>query len=201
MRKRKFSEFKLAQVMPLIGTAKFIEWQIAAPPRQPSDVLTGVFGWLRSFDTKGTEAAKLLLMDALVGEVVSEYKQLKVWKGEALESATLTGFADYLFTPPYAYMKTPLLCAAEAKKDDFDNGRAQCLAEMVACREKNAADGYALDLFGFVSNGQTWIFYKLTTTDEIYETLEYGLNDLPGLLGALDYICAECAKRVPQDSI
>ena len=94
-------------------------------------------------------------------------------------------------------MKTPLLCAAEAKKDDFDNGRAQCLAELVACREKNLADGYDIDLFGFVSNGQTWLFYKLTTTNEIYETSEYNVENLPRLLGALDYICAECAKRVP----
>ncbi len=93
---------------------------------------------------------------------------------------------------------TPLLCAAEAKKDDFEQGRAQCVAELAACREKNLAEGYDIDLFGFVSNGQTWLFYKYTTTGEIYETSEYNLESMPRLLGALDYLCAECARRVPK---
>ena len=197
MRKRNFSHIKLEDVMPMIGTSQFIEWQIDAPLRPPSDILIAYLQRLRSFDRVGTEAAKLLLMDTLLAEIVPHHPRLKVWKGKALESPSLTGFADYLITPDYAYMKTPLLCAAEAKKDDFEQGQAQCVAEMVACREKNQADGYDMDVFGFVSNGQTWLFYKLTTTNEVYETTEYSLNALPELLGALDTICAECAKRVP----
>ena len=59
------------------------------------------------------------------------------------------------------------------------------------------AEGHNIDQFGFVSNGQTWQFYQLTTTNEIYETSDYNVESLPRLLGALDYICAECAKRVP----
>ena len=187
----------LEQAMPLIGTSEFIKWNLNVPPSLPSEHLQETLRRLDAFDLARTEAAKLLLVDAMLSEIVPNYARLKVWKGEALISATLTGFADYIITPRFAYIKTPLLCAAEAKKDDFDNGRAQCIAEMAACRERNAADGYDLDIFGFVSNGQTWLFYKLTTTGEIYETAEYGLNALPELLGALDYVCAECAKRIP----
>lgn len=197
MRKRKFSDMKLDEVMPLIATDRFIEWLIDAPARPPSVTLTAVLQWLRRFDTMGSEAAKLLLVDSLLAECIAPYERLKVWKGAALESATLIGFADYLITPSYAYIKTPLLCAAEAKKDNFEQGRAQCIAELAACREKNVAANYDIDLFGFVSNGQTWLFYKLTTTSEIYQTSEYSVNALPELLGALDYICAECARRVP----
>ena len=190
MRKRKFSEMLLEEAMPLIGADAFIAWTLDAPPRPPSDHLNETLRRLSVFDTLGSEAAKLLLMDAMLTEIVPNHERLKVWKGKPLVSATLTGFADYLITPRYAYIKTPLLCAAEAKKDDFEQGRAQCVAELAACREKNQADGHELDIFGFVSNGQFWQFYKLTTASEIYETSEYGINDLPGLLGALDYICA-----------
>ena len=197
MRKRNFSKMKIAEAMPLIGTNNFTYWRIEAPPRSPSNILTANLQRLRSFDTVNTEAAKLLLVDTILAEVVPDHAKLKVWKGEALVSATLTGFADYLITPRYAYVMTPLLCAAEAKKDNFTQGRAQCVAELAACREKNLADGYDIDLFGFVSNGQTWLFYKFTTQNELFETSEYGVNALPELLGALDYICAECAKRVP----
>lgn len=197
MRKRNFSAMTLAETMPLIGTAQFTKWQLDAPQRPPSEHLKEDLRRLDVFDILGSEAAKLLLVDTLLAEIVPDHARLKVWKGKALESATLKGFADYLITPSYAYMKTPLLCAAEAKKDDFEQGRAQCVGELAACREKNLADGYDLDLFGFVSNGQFWQFYKLTIASEIYETSEYGVNDIPELLGALDYICAECAKRVP----
>ena len=197
MKKRKFSSMQLGDVMPLIGTAQFTKWHINAAPHLPSAHLQEALRRLDAFDTARTEAAKLLLVDTLLAEIVPNHAQLKVWKGEALESAMLTGFADYLITPPYAYVKTPLLCAAEAKKDDFEKGEAQCLAEMVACRERNQADGYDIDLFGFVSNGQVWRFYKLTTTNEIFATAEYTTLYLPELLGALDTICVECAKRVP----
>ena len=197
MRKRSFSNMKLDEAMPLLGASDFTEWQIEAPPRPPSAILTAVLQRLRSFDTMGTEAAKLLLVDTLLAETVPNYPKLKVWKGEALESATLTGFADYLITPRFAYIKAPLLCAAEAKLDDFKQGRAQCLGELAACREKNQADGYDMDIFGFVSNGQTWVFYKLTLAKELFETGRYSIDYLPELIGALDYICAERAKRVP----
>lgn len=82
----------------------------------------------------GSEAAKLLLVDTLLTEIVPNHARLKVWKGKALESPTLTGFADYLNTPRYAYIKTPLLCAAEAQKDDFEQGRALCVAELAGGR-------------------------------------------------------------------
>ena len=197
MRRRSFSDMTLEEAMPLIAAERFIKWQIDAPARPPSDVLAANLRRMQRFDTVSTEAAKLLLIDALLAECIEAHEHLKIWKGEALVSATLTGFADYLITPDYAFVKAPLLCAAEAKRDDFKQGRAQCVGELAACREKNTAAKYDLDLFGFVSNGQIWQFYKLTTTNEIFETAEYTTLYLPQLLGALDYICAECAKRVP----
>ena len=195
--KRNFSGMKLRDAMALIGRDEFTEWKLDAPPRPPSAVLLELLQRFKYFDTVGTEAAKLLLADALLGEIIPSHLTLKVWKGEALESPTLTGFADYLITPRFAFVKTPLLCAAEAKRDNFVKGRTQCVAEMAACREANQADGYDPDIFGFVTNGQTWQFYQLTIAGEILETAEYSLNYLPELLGALDYICGECAKRVP----
>ncbi len=197
MRRRSFSDMKLDEAMPLIGTTQFIKWDLDVPPSPPSDHLREHLRRMDAFDTAGTEAAKLLIVDALLTETVPNYPKLKVWKGEALISPTLTGFADYLITPRHAYVMTPLLCAAEAKLDDFKKGRAQCVAELAACREKNQAEGHDLDLFGFVSNGQVWQFYKLTTASEIFETAEYTTLYMPELLGALDYVCAECAKRVP----
>ena len=107
----------------------------------------------------------------------------------------MKGVADYLITPKLAYIETPLLCVVEAKKDDFLKGATECVAEMTACRENNVQAGYAMDVFGIVSNGQDWKFYKLTTLAELHESPPFDRTYLPELLGALEMICAECARN------
>ena len=186
--------------MQLVGRETLNEWQLSAPSRLPGDDLQAHLRRIKVFDMESTEQAKLLLIDALFAEIVGNYPKLKIWKAEALETDTLTGIADYLIAPRRAYLSAPLLCTVEAKRDDFEKGRIQCLAEMVACQWNNRQAGQNIDVYGIVSNGQVWRFYKLTTTNDPYETNQYGIEDLPGLLGALDYVCGECEKNVPAAS-
>ncbi len=198
--KRKYSAMTLEEAMQLIPTEEFLRWNLSALPRPASDYLNENLRRLASFDLQTTEQAKTLLMDALFGEIVPDYPALKVWKAAALETDTLKGVADYLITPKREYIATPMLCVAEAKRDDFVQGRAQCIAEMTACVWKNRQRSHETTVYGIVSNGQDWQFYKLTTANEVWETDPYALRHLPELLGALDYICAECARCVPAQS-
>ena len=195
--KRKYSGFTLKDAMQLIPAKEFLPWQLNAPPRPPSDFLQEDLRRLASFDLENSELAKTLLIDDLLTEIVPNHPNLKVWKAALLETDTLTGTADYLITPKQAYIATPLLCVAEAKRDDFVQGRAQCIAEMVACVQNNRQEGIETDVFGIVSNGQGWQFYKLTQAKEVFETELYVTSEMPKLLGALDYLCGECAKSVP----
>ncbi|HLK55443.1 MAG TPA: hypothetical protein VKU00_02705 [Chthonomonadaceae bacterium] len=195
--KRKYSALTLRDAMQLIPAVEFTPWELNVPPYPPSELLPAIFHRLEVFDLETSELAKTLLMDALFGEIVPNHLKLKVWKAAALETDTLTGIADYLITPRRAYIATPLLCVAEAKRDDFVQGRAQCVAEMVACLWHNLQEGYERDVFGIVSNGQGWQFYKLTPQKEIFETRLYVIGELSELLGVLDYVCSECAKSLP----
>jgi hypothetical protein len=195
--KRKYSEFDLKEAMQLLQAERFQPWQLNAPPRPPSDFLIEDLRRLNSFDLQMSELAKTLLIDALFSEIVPNYPRLKVWKAAALETDTMTGIADYLITPDRAYIATPLLGVAEAKRDDFVQGRAQCIAEMAACQWINRQENRDITVYGIVSNGQAWQFYRLTPSGEIFETDLYVTRDLPQVLGALDYVCAECAKNVP----
>jgi hypothetical protein len=68
---------------------------------------------------------------------------------------------------------------------------------MYACQWNYRQRGLEMAVFGIVSNGQGWRFYQLERGGDVYETDQYGLKGLPELLGALDYVCAECAKNVP----
>ena len=138
-----------------------------------------------------------MLIDALFAEIVPEYPKLKIWKAATLSADNLTGIADYLLAPNQAYMSTPMLCVAESKKDDFEQGTVQCIAEMAAFRWNNRQRNIDIEVFGIVSNGQIWRFYKLTLEGDILKTGSYTTEFLPELLGVLDMICANCAKNAP----
>lgn len=198
--KLNYSAMTLEEAMLLIGRDTLTAWHLNAPPRPPGDILTEILSRFEFFDLQSSESAKTLLIDALFVEIIPRHKKLKVWKEATLNTDTTTGVADYVIAPKRAYLATPLLCVAEAKKDDFAKGRIQCLAELAACRWSNQQRGLEIDVYGIVSNGQAWQFYKLALTEEIFETDLYGLEDLPGVLGALDHVCAECANNVPQNS-
>ncbi len=195
--RRAFTSLSLKEVMRMLGQENLTPWHIHAPLRLPTDHLLEALRRMEVFDLRSSEAAKLLLIDALLAEIVQNHSSLKIWKDERLESEDLNGNADYLIAPKRAYLDTPLLCVVEAKRDDFEQGLTQCLAEMLACQWNNQKSGLATDIFGIVSNGQGWKFYWLKQTGEVYETGEYAMTSLSVLLGILDYVCAECARRVP----
>jgi hypothetical protein len=195
--KRPFTSLTLKQAMQLIPAQDLDRWALDAPPRPPSDTLRDVLRRLESFELTGSEAAKVMLIDTVLAEVVPDHPVLKVWKAAPLETDAVVGIADYVIARRRAYLEAPLLCAVEAKRDDFDAGRVQCIAEMAICRELNRAEGHDVALHGIVSNGQGWVFYRLTVNDAVSETDLFSLGDLPRLLGALDHVCAECARNVP----
>ncbi|GAB4463105.1 MAG: hypothetical protein OHK0029_31200 [Armatimonadaceae bacterium] len=194
--KHSFTGLSLKEVMILLGQTDFQTWQIDAPPRPPSPFLQEALKRFDSFNLTNSEAAKVLLIDAIFIEVVPAFPKLRVWKAASLESDRLIGVADYLIAPKRAYLATPLLCAVEAKRDDFEQGRAQCLAEMAACRWNNEQENRAVDVYGVVSNGQSWQFYRLAQAGDVSESGVFTIHFLPELLGVLHYLCAACEQQI-----
>ncbi|MBC8137234.1 MAG: hypothetical protein H8F28_15245, partial [Fibrella sp.] len=95
------------------------------------------------------------------------------------------------------YLTPPVLCAVEAKRDDFEAGEVQCLGEMYACRQRNEDAELTIDVYGIVSNGQGWVFYRWKADDsEFGRTNLFGINSLPEVLGAIDHVCAACDAQV-----
>lgn len=93
--------------------------------------------------------------------VSKKYEQLKVWSHVSYnidEQKGLVGEPDYLIAPrtKYGEMARPSLCVIEAKRDDFVQGWAQALAEMVASSLLGAHVCYAI-----VTTGKTWEFGRL----------------------------------------
>ncbi len=83
-------------------------------------------------------------------------------------------------------LEYPLVIIAEAKKNDFDQGWAQCLAELVAAQKLNNDETFSI--YGIVTDGKYWEFGKLKEQIFSKNIASFALDDLPELFGALDFI-------------
>ena len=198
MARRSFSGMKAKDALELVPVRDVTAWDLHTAPYTPSDVLIANLNRAKSFALTASEAAKVTLIDTILLEIVPTYPVLKVWKEEPIESGAVGGIVDYLIAPSRGYVETPLLCAIEAKLDDFTAGEIQCIAEMAVCRDNNLRDGHNIEIQGIVSNGQVWVFYRLTRTPEVLVSGAFTMNDLPKLLGVLNFVCAACANNIPR---
>ncbi len=199
-KKQKFSSFRYKTALKYLNVENLIDWTIDAPPITASDFFKERLHRLEQcFDLQSYERSKELLIDAFCEEALMTCQNLKIWKGAALESEDLIGEADYLLTQRRGYVEAPLLCVVEAKKDDFEQGAAQCLVEMKACQWNNQQVNPphpTIDIYGIVTNGEGWKFYRLSPDHQIYETKLYALQDLDRILSALHHLFQTCQKNL-----
>jgi flagellar biosynthesis regulator FlbT len=195
-RKRNFSSFSYKDAFKQLNITRLQSWHPEFVNIQPSEFFQQHLKRLQHFDLTTSEEAKKLIIDAVLAEAIQGFERLKIWKAAALESDLLQGQADYLIAENRAYLEAPLLCIIEAKKDDFEQGLAQCLVEMQACQWNNQQLARVIDVLGIVTNGEGWKFYQLTTTGIAYESLLYSLSDVPSVLGILHIIFRQCEQQL-----
>ncbi len=197
-KKRKFSSFKKSEAFQYLGLIDLLPWTLETEPVPPSAFFQEHLTRLnRNFDLESYEESKKLLIDAICDEAINPCERLKIWKGAQLESDQLAGYVDYLIAERKRFLDIPLLCIIEAKKDDFEQGLAQCLVEMQACQWNNQQNNHAIDILGIVTNGEGWRFYKLAVEGIGYETPLYSTGDMELLLGRLRYIFQLCQQNLP----
>lgn len=196
IKKKPFSKFKLDEAYQLLNLTTLHPWAIDITPIAPSDFLQALLSRLQEgFDIQRSAEGRKLIIDSILLEVIHGFPNLKVWKGSKLEGEMATGAADYLITAKRAYVAAPFLCVVEAKKDDFEQGLAQCLVEMQACQWNNRKGDRDIDIFGIVTNAEGWKFYKLTPKKVVYETELYAFRNLPDVLGILSSIFRDCDRH------
>ena len=169
---------------------------MVAAPVPVSDFFKQRLERLQRFDLESLEVSKTLLIDAICEEGLEGFDRLKVWKGAYLEGATVCGNVDYLIAERRAYLEAPFGCVIEAKKDDFEQGTAQCLVEMQACQWVNQQMGQVMDIYGIVTNGEGWKFYRLAQNGDVFESLLFGIGDMPTLLGLLRAFFGLCYSNL-----
>ncbi len=199
-KRKKFSSFTLASALKQLKIERFYPWDLVSEPVPVSAFLRERLDRLEKiFDLRGYQESKKLLIDALCEESILPCDRLKVWKGAALKSDELNGNVDYLIAENRVYLEAPMLCIAEAKKDNFEQGLGQCLVEMQACQWNNRQlTAIEIDVIGIVTNGNTWQFYKLTPDNHVYETQPHAIGELELILGYLRTIFQLCERNLSQ---
>ncbi len=110
----------------------------------------------------------------------------------------LLGVPDYLIAKRSPLSKevlaTPLAMIMEAKKNDFDQGWAQCLAAMCAAQGMNGDPQRTI--YGGVSDGFIWRFGRIQGSRFARNSQEYSLTHLDELLAAVNHLLSLCKEQI-----
>jgi hypothetical protein len=103
----------------------------------------------------------------------------------------LEGFCDYLIglSSEQVIVRAPVIALVETKKDDPNEGLAQCIAEMVGAQKFNEKQGENLStVFGVATSGTAWRFLKLTGSVVEMDMSDYFISDAQKIVGILCYM-------------
>ena len=196
-----FSDYKnLAQVQKEFGIKYEEEDFILAHAVPPTPEFVAEFEFTReNIDVYTSEASRTeLIISPILRAVYKHYhERYSFWIQKSITyNEKLNGTPDYMIATKSALGKTvlelPLVVLVEAKRNDFEQGWGQCLAEMIAAQKLN--DKAAQTVYGIVSDGELWKFGKLLQ-DTFTGNLEgFTVANLPRLFGALHFIFQAIAR-------
>lgn len=121
-------------------------------------------------------------------------ENITLYSGEDLyidEKRDLSGACDFFLSkhPLKSVMQAPIITLAEAKDEDMDYGKGQCLAQMYAAQIFNEQKGKPQPyLYGCAVTGDDWKFMRLEGNKVYIDTKTYYLSDLPKILGIFHQI-------------
>jgi hypothetical protein len=122
-----------------------------------------------------------------------------IWSHQPLNyDENLSGVPDYIVARRSprgkVILEQPYMILVEAKKDNFEEGWGQCLAEMLAAQK---IDGdRSRKKFGVVSNGKLWEFGVLEEEMFTKNRRYYGLENIEELIGAVNFLFIESAAQL-----
>ena len=200
-----FSDFKtVAEVQEKFSIRSSEEDFVgSAEPLTPSAQFLQELEFNRQhLNTVGSEMARCeTLIFPVLREVYKPYAEdYMLWIGESLAyDAILSGTPDYFIATKSELggriLGTPLIIVVEAKKNDFEVGWGQCLAELIAAQKINAQnikEQAALPVYGIVTDGMMWQFGKLVGDVFTENLTPFSLGDMPRLFGAIDAVFKAC---------
>nr|VFJ53628.1 MAG: hypothetical protein BECKFW1821A_GA0114235_104323 [Candidatus Kentron sp. FW]VFJ60970.1 MAG: hypothetical protein BECKFW1821B_GA0114236_106213 [Candidatus Kentron sp. FW] len=189
-----FSDYKTISQVQAEYKIKYQEQNfVMQKPCEPSRSFLSELAFNReNMDMFSSEAARCeMIIFPILREIYKHYyERTSFWVQKPISfDERLSGTPDYIVSRRSELGKTmleyPLLIVAEAKKNDFEQGWAQCLAELIAARNLNRSDKA---VYGLVTDGKLWEFGKLEIDIFTRDTDSFMVTELPRLFACLNFI-------------
>ena len=198
-----FSEYKdIGQVQVEYNITLDEQNFIFADTVDPPEIFLREFEFTREnlpvFTSEGARTEAVIF--PILREVYKGYSdKFVLWIQKSFSyDAKLSGTPDYLLATKSPLGKTvlakPLLGVVEAKKNDFEVGWAQCLAELIAIQKINADE--ETPVYGIVTDAERWQFGRLQKSLFTRHVAGFTIDDLPELFGTLHFIFQSISANV-----
>jgi len=188
-----FSDFKTISETQKKYEIKYDENDfLSVEEKSPSEAFVSDFRFSQeNIDIFTSEASRSeLIISPLLRELYKKHSQkyaFWIQKSIAYDSE-LSGTPDYIFSKRSklgkTVLETPIVIVVEAKKNDFEHGWGQCLAELVAAQKIN--EDPTFPVYGIVTDGNLWQFGRLLLDTFTKNTSNYTIDNLARLFGALE---------------
>jgi hypothetical protein len=193
-----YSRLKLVDVKEKYGVDRLLNFNLFKDitERKVSDHLNQTI--LENRDLAGTIGTEKARSELLIAPVFVELynqanNQISFFSGVELnvdKERELNGEVDFLFSKHFqtSVVTAPIVMVAEAKRDDFDKGAAQCMAEMIAAKIFNERKGKVEEVYGVITNGTIWQFAQFKNEEIIEVSGDYLLENIEKIIGILWYM-------------
>jgi hypothetical protein len=153
-----------------------------------------------NIDIFSSEAARSeLIISPLLRSIYKNHsKDYSFWIQKTITfDKVLSGTPDYIFSKKSVLgktvLETPIVIVVEAKKNDFEQGWGQCLAELVAAQKINQDEKKSV--YGIVTDGNLWQFGYLNADVFTKNEENYTIDNINLLYGALEYLACLVEKQ------
>lgn len=142
------------------------------------------------FASEGARAEAIIF--PILREMYKPYhERYSLWIQKSITyNEKLMGTPDYVIAQRSELGKTvlakPFVIVVEAKRNDFEQGWAQCLAELIAAQKLNGVT--QRPVHGIVTDGKLWEFGKLVEATLIKNVESYTVDHLPRLCAVLNAV-------------
>ena len=191
-----YSQFSIEQIKATFGISFSSKMGLFAdiPEIEPSSFLqeTLQFNLPLALEINSEKARSELIVAPILVEIKKKLPQrMSLSSGREFNvdaARGLSGYCDFLISrsPEQLVIESPVIALVEAKNDNIQSGLGQCMAETIAAQIFNQRQENDIQtIYGVITTGSIWKFFKLEGIAIEIDTSEYFINNVGKILGIL----------------
>ena len=191
-----YSQFSVEQIKTNFGITltRTVNLFADLPEIEPSTFLqeTLQFNLPLALEINSEKARSELIVAPILVEIKKRLpERMSLFSGREFNvdaARGLSGDCDFLISrsPEQLVIESPVIALVEAKNDNIQSGLGQCMAETIAAQIFNQRQENDIQtIYGVVTTGSIWKFFKLEGIAIEIDSSEYFINNVGKIIGIL----------------